>query len=149
MHMQSNMTVPHRTNIALPRSRDSVSMNQGSLNWVNVHFFFPTFFKGIYSETGAGERYKVYNQRNERVYNIASSGQWQLRSICWADTKGTEAPIPFSISFLLAANPTSSKLPLKRSQIAFPNYFPIAFTALLCLVQDSSPRLWVRSARPC
>ena len=35
--MLSNMTVPHRTDIALPRSRDSVYMNQGSLNWINVH----------------------------------------------------------------------------------------------------------------
>ena len=68
---------------------------------------------------GGGERYKVHNQRNERVYNIASSGQWQLRNICWANTKGMEAPIPFSIPFLLAANPASSKHPQKRSQIAF------------------------------
>lgn len=37
MRMLSNMTVPHRTDIALPRSRDSVYMDQGSLNWVNVH----------------------------------------------------------------------------------------------------------------
>ena len=55
MHMQSNMTVPHRTNIALPRSRDSVSMNQGSLNWVNVHFFFPTFSKEFIKKQGRGK----------------------------------------------------------------------------------------------
>ena len=67
------------------------------------------------------KRYKVHNHWDESVYNITSSGQWQLRNICWADTKGMEAPIPFSIPFLLAANPTSSKHPPKRSQIAFQN----------------------------
>ena len=82
-------------------------------------FFFFTVFKGIYQETG--EKYKVHNQRNQRVYNIDSSGWWQLRNICSADTKDTEAPISFSIPSLLDANPISSKLPPKRSQIAFPN----------------------------
>ena len=70
---------------------------------------------------GGGERYKVHNHRNEKVYNISSSGQWQLRNICRANTKGMEAPVPFSIPFFLAANPTSSKHPPKRSQIASQN----------------------------
>ena len=63
-----------------------------------------------------------------------SSGRWQLRNICWADTKGTETPIPFSIPFLLAANRTSSNFLLREVRLPSkisPNYFPVAFTALL------------------
>lgn len=58
MHMLSNMTVPHRTDIALPRSRDSVYMNQGSLIWVNVHFFFPHFSKEFIKKRGGGGNIK-------------------------------------------------------------------------------------------
>lgn len=37
---------------------------------------------------------------------------------------GTEAPTPFSIPFLLAADPTGSKLPPERSQVDFRNPSP-------------------------
>ena len=113
---------------------NSVAQTFGFLLCLFFFFFFHIFQKNLLRNRKKG--YKAHNQRNQRVYNIDSSGWWQLRNICSADTKDTEAPISFSIPFLLTANPASSnflqrevRLPSKTS----PNYFPIAFPALLCL----------------
>ena len=55
-------------------------MFDGLLISLGEIFFFHIFQRNLLRNGGGG--YKVHNQRNQRVYNIASSGQWQLRNIC-------------------------------------------------------------------